>query len=78
MSMNIVGSRNLRKLLEQKVDVHPDKTFLIYEDEQETLSCPSMRSGAQPVASFAQYRPSFLTNRAAAWTVEMRNSNWRR
>ena len=35
MAMNIVGNRNLRKALEQKVSVHPDKTFLIYEDEEE-------------------------------------------
>ena len=35
MSMNIVGNRNLRKALEQKALAHPEKTFLIYEDEQE-------------------------------------------
>ena len=31
--MNIVGKRNLRKVLEQKVAAHPHKTFLIFEAE---------------------------------------------
>ena len=35
MPYNIVGKRNLRKVLEQKARAHPDKTFLIFEDEDE-------------------------------------------
>ena len=35
MSMNVVGRRNLRTALEDKVQAHPDKTFLIFEDPEE-------------------------------------------
>ena len=35
MPYTIVGKRNLRKVLEQKARAHPDKTFLIFEDEYE-------------------------------------------
>ena len=35
MSMNIVGNRNLRKVLEHKAWTHPDKTFLIFDDNRE-------------------------------------------
>ena len=35
MALTIVGKRNLRKALEQKVQAHPDKTFLIFEDSEE-------------------------------------------
>lgn len=35
MPTNIVGKRNLRKVLEQKARIHPDKTFLISEDDNE-------------------------------------------
>ena len=38
MPYNIVGKRNLRKALEQKARAHPDKTFLIFEDEEENVS----------------------------------------
>ena len=34
MSYNIVGQRNLRKLIEQKAEAHPDKVFLVFEDDQ--------------------------------------------
>ena len=34
MSYNIVGRRNLRVVLEQKAEAHPDKVFLIFEDHQ--------------------------------------------
>ncbi|MAG35920.1 MAG: ATP-dependent acyl-CoA ligase [Dehalococcoidia bacterium] len=33
--MTIVGQRTLRKALEQKAEALPDKTFLLFEDEQE-------------------------------------------
>ncbi len=32
MSYNTVGKRNLRKLLEQKVEAHPHKTFMFFEE----------------------------------------------
>ena len=38
MSMNIIGSRNLRLALEQKVQAVPDKTFLIFEHPDERTS----------------------------------------
>jgi crotonobetaine/carnitine-CoA ligase len=38
MSINIVGNRDLRKALEQKVRAHPQKTFLIFEDGEERIS----------------------------------------
>jgi hypothetical protein len=30
--MNIMGKRNLRKVLEHRVRTQPDRTFLVYED----------------------------------------------
>ena len=38
MSVNIVGKRNLRKALEQKAQAHPERTFLIFEDEDENTT----------------------------------------
>ena len=37
MSYTIVGKRDLRKALEQNVRAHPDKTFLVFEDEDERV-----------------------------------------
>ncbi len=38
MPYNIVGKRNLRKALEQKVQAQPDKTLLVFEDEDENVT----------------------------------------
>jgi len=35
--MNIVGNRNLRKLLEVRAQAYPEKTFLIFEDNDENI-----------------------------------------
>ena len=32
--MNIVGNRNLRKLLEHNVNIYPKKIYLLYEDPE--------------------------------------------
>ena len=47
--MNIVGKRNLRKLLEQKVAMHPHKTFLIFEAEDGVARTFSYRQFNQMV-----------------------------
>ena len=38
MSMTVLGRRNLRSALEQKAEALPDKTFLIFEDEDGRVS----------------------------------------
>ena len=37
MSYTIMGKRDLRKAIEQKAGAHPDKTFLIFEDNDEKV-----------------------------------------
>ncbi|MEH6943890.1 AMP-binding protein, partial [Bacillus sp. JJ722] len=36
--LDIIGDQNLRKLLHEKVKLHPDKTFLIFEDKAGTTT----------------------------------------
>ena len=43
MSYNIIGRRNLRKLIEQKAEAHPDRVSLIFEDPQGETSSYTYR-----------------------------------
>ena len=47
--MNIVGNRNIRRVLEQKVASHPDKTFLIFEEDDQLARMWSYRQFDQMV-----------------------------
>lgn len=51
--MNIVGSRTLRHLLSTRVEAHPTKTWLIYEDRQGGVLQLTYREFARRVAQTA-------------------------
>ena len=57
--MNIVGKRTLRSTLEQKVDAHPDRPFLIFEEQD------------GPVSTYSYLQFDRMVNRTANALLEL-------
>ena len=71
--MDIVGSRNLRKVLEQKVRAHPKNTFLIFEDNEEKISTYSYKEFDNKVNQTANALISLGVNKGDKVNLHLTN-----
>ncbi|SFJ66686.1 AMP-binding protein [Thermoflavimicrobium dichotomicum] len=71
--MDVIGNRTLRDLLTEKVTIHPDKTFLVFEDNKEQRFTLTYREFSEKVNRLAAALLEFGVKKEDKVTLHLPN-----